>query len=215
MIAPVHAPCLLVAMPNMLDSNFSQAVILLAEHNPEGAIGFVLNRPSTVSLKAMISILDREVPEAIPAWYGGPVDTTTAIILHDQKPSQGDSEIAPGINLSTTGKVLDSLIDFGAEQLDRLQRKNNQVVDDSSSKESSLIFKNHPFRFLVGYAGWGAHQLDDEIRSGAWLICPLDRKLVFDTPWAELWNECMGRVGVEKNSMMMMPQTSSGQAYLN
>ncbi len=212
MITSVHAPCLLVAMPSMLDSNFSQAVILLAEHNEEGAVGFVLNRPSTVSLKAMISVIDRDVPEAIPAWYGGPIDTTTAIILHDQKPTDQDSEIAPGINLSTTGRILDSMIDHGAEQLERLQQGIH--TDEPKQKSTSAASTVHPYRFLVGYAGWGTQQLDDELRAGAWLMCPLDRKLVFDTPWADLWQICMTRIGVERQAVAPISMTAN-QSYLN
>ena len=203
MIAPISSPCLLVAMPGMLDGNFSQAVLLLAEHNEEGAIAFVLNRPSTVSLKSMISIIDRDVPEAIPAWYGGPVDTTTAIILHDRKIQVNDSEIAPGVNLSTTGKILDSLIDHGAAAL----QNNCNGLDVTGHTV-------HPYRFLVGYAGWGAGQLDEELRAGAWQICPLDRKLVFDTPWTTLWTECAARIGVQKASARKIALPTSAQ-YLN
>jgi len=187
----------------MLDGNFSQTVLLLAEHNPEGAVAFVLNRPSTISLKSMISTLDRDVPEAIPAWYGGPVDTTTAIILHDRKANPGDTEIAPGIHLSSTGRILDSLIDHGARTL----YQNSQHV----KVESESV---HPYRFLVGYAGWGSGQLDDEIRAGTWLMCPLDRKLGFDTSWADLWSECMQRVGVQKGNVMSAAAVSSSR-YLN
>lgn len=200
MITPVTAPCILVAMPSMIDSSFSQTVILLAEHNEEGAIGFVLNRPSTISLKSMISIIDRDVPEAIPAWYGGPVDTTTAIILHDRKPNEGDTEIAPGIYLSTTGRILDALIDQGAAAL--------QQQYQGSMPAATM----HPYRFLVGYAGWGASQLDEELRAGAWIMCPLDRKLVFDVAWGDLWQECVTLVGMHRNTNVAAPAV---QTYLN
>jgi putative transcriptional regulator len=151
----------------------------------------------------MISIIDRDVPEAIPAWYGGPIDTATAIILHDRKLNQGDREIAPGINLSSTGRILDSLIDHGAEALQ------NQLTGHKNPGDTS-----HPYRFLVGYAGWGAGQLDDELRSGSWLMCPLDRKLVFDTPWNDLWVESMQRVGIQKTTIMS-PVISVGSQFLN
>lgn len=204
MITPISAPCLLVAMPGMLDGNFSQTVLLLAEHNEEGAIAFVLNRPSTVSLKSMISIVDRDVPEAIPAWYGGPVDTTTAVILHDRRAHAGDTEVAPGVYLSTTGRILDSLIDHGATAL----YKQSKGMDLKGEPQ-------HPYRFLVGYAGWGAGQLDEEIRGGSWLMCPLDRKLVFDTSWSDLWTHCMERIGLEKSNFVMPAAQGSSSRYLN
>ena len=202
MITPIGAPCLLVATPSMLDGNFQQTVLLLVEYNAEGAIGFVLNRPSTCSLKSMISLVDRDVPEAIPAWFGGPVDTTTGIVLHDRKPADGDVEVAPAIYLSSAGRVLDALIDYSARSLDQ-----RQIQDPSLDYDAK-----HPYRFLVGYAGWGAGQLDDELRSGAWLLCPLDRKLVFDMSWADLWSKAMEQVGVQKNAHM---PTQSQNAYLN
>lgn len=98
MITHVSAPCLLIGMPSMLDGNFIKTVLLLAEHNSEGAIGFILNRPSTVPLKSMLSLIDREVPSAIPAWYGGPVDTGTAIILHSRKPATNDTDVGQGFS---------------------------------------------------------------------------------------------------------------------
>jgi putative transcriptional regulator len=215
MITTVNAPCLLVAMPSMIDNNFSQAVLLLAEHNEEGAIGFVLNRPSSVSLKAMISSVDREIPEAIPAWYGGPVDTTTAIILHNQPTTSSDSEIAPGINLSTAGKILDAMIEHGDAQLTATQT--NYIQSDDHRPNTLLDEKTstiHPYRFLVGYAGWGQGQLDEEIKSGAWLVCPLDRKLVFDTSWSDLWQICMDRIGITKQ-LAAKPISLQNQPYLN
>jgi putative transcriptional regulator len=234
MIAPLQAPCLLVAMPGMMDSTFTQSVILLAEHNRAGAIGFILNRPSTVSLKAMISTQDREIPEAIPAWYGGPVDTTTAIILHDHTPSDLDTIITPGIYLSTAPKTLDQLIVEGAQRLKTMRMDSStsianpetimsHTVDFSQAQQShrghqtadEALLRLHSFRFLVGYAGWGAQQLDDELNSGSWALCPIDRKLVFDTPWSELWNICIDKLGFQKNTKPVLSQQPSAPGYLN
>jgi putative transcriptional regulator len=186
MITPIGAPCLLVALPGQQDQNFFQSVLLLADHNPEGAIGFILNRPSSMSLKSMIAADDRDIPSEIPSWFGGPVDTTTGIILHNHRPGSSDTEISPGIYLSSASRSLDELIDAGKQGLSLAQQ----------NERSSILYQ---FRFLVGYAGWGPGQLDDELRSGAWSICPLDRKFVFDTPWSDLWSQCMDRIGINKN----------------
>jgi len=202
MIAHVSAPCLLVAMPSMLDSNFSRTVMLLAEHNSEGAVGFVLNRPSTVPLKSMISVIDRDVPPAIPAWYGGPVDTGTAIILHTRKPSEGDTEVGHGIYLSTSGRVLDSLIDESEQTLK--ERAQGQLVHDILN----------PYRFLVGYAGWGAGQLDDEIRAGAWLLYPIDQDIIFNAPWNDMWATITQKMGIARAAAAAVPPIAQ-TAYLN
>ena len=202
MITNVSAPCLLVAMPSMLDSNFSRTVMLLAEHNSEGAVGFVLNRPSTVPLKAMINVIDRDVSPAIPAWYGGPVDTGTAIILHSRKPADGDTEIGQDIFLSTSGRVLDSLIDESERTIK--ERATGELIHDILN----------PYRFLVGYAGWGPGQLDDEIRAGAWLLHPIDRELIFNTPWSEMWSKITETMGIGRGSAATVPPLSQNP-YLN
>lgn len=202
MITHLSAPCLLVAMPSMLDSNFARTVLLLAEHNSEGAVGFVLNRPSTVPLRSMLSVIDREIPPAIPAWYGGPIDTSTAIILHSRKPADGDTEIGESIYLSTSGRVLDSLI--SESEVAIRERANGQLVHDILN----------PYRFLVGYAGWGAGQLDDEIRAGSWLLHPVDQTILFDTPWADMWTSITSKMGVGKTIAASVPPVAQ-QPYLN
>ena len=186
----------------MLDSNFSRTVMLLAEHNSEGAVGFVLNRPSTVPLKSMISVIDRDVPPAIPAWYGGPVDTGTAVILHSRKPSDTDTEIGQGIYLSTAGRVLDALIDESEQTIK--ERANGQLVHDILN----------PYRFLVGYAGWGAGQLDDEIRAGAWLLHPIDQELIFNTGWNDMWSTITEKMGIGRAVAPTVPPIAHS-TYLN
>lgn len=202
MITHVSAPCLLVAMPSMLDNNFARTVLLLAEHNSEGAVGFVLNRPSTVPLKSMVSEIDRDIPPSIPAWYGGPIDTGTAIILHARKPADGDTEIGTNIYLSTSGKILDSLI--GESEIAIRERANGQLVHDILN----------PYRFLVGYAGWGAGQLDDEIRAGSWLLHGVDQDLLFNTPWSDMWTTITAKMGIGKAAAASVSPVSQS-AYLN
>jgi putative transcriptional regulator len=189
-------------MPSMLDSNFAKSVILLAEHNSEGAIGFVLNRPSTVPLKTMVQMIDRDISPSIPAWYGGPVDTGTAIILHSRKPADGDTEIGEKIYLSTSGRVLDALIDESEKTI--RERANAELVHDILN----------PYRFLVGYAGWGAGQLDEEIRAGAWLLHPVDQELIFNTPWSDLWPKITNKLGIGRSTAASLPPISQS-SYLN
>jgi putative transcriptional regulator len=203
MITNVSAPCLLVGMPSMLDGNFIKSVLLLAEHNSEGAIAFILNRPSTVPLKSMVSLIDRDVPSAIPAWYGGPVDTGTAIILHSRKPANNDTDVGQGIYLSTSGRILDSLLDESAAIL-------AQLAAGATPQHEN----NNPYRFLVGYAGWSKGQLDDEIRTGAWALQPMDRDLVFNTPWADMWTTVTTRMGLVNRKSLSMPLMSTS-SYLN
>ena len=202
MITHVSAPCLLVAMPSMLDSNFARTVMLLAEHNSEGAVGFVLNRPSTVPLKSMISVIDREIPPAIPAWYGGPIDTGTAIILHSRKPADGDTEIGANIYLSTSGRILDSLI--AESEIAIRERAGGKLPHDILN----------PYRFLVGYAGWGPGQLDDEIRAGSWILQPVDPDIIFDTPWSDMWQNITQKIGLGRAVASSVPPVAHS-SFLN
>jgi putative transcriptional regulator len=177
-------PRILVSMPKLQDPNFNRAVLLLLEHTSAGALAFVLNRPTPVGLRQMIS-LDIEIPESIPAWYGGPVDTATAIVLHNQTRQYGDTEVATGIYLSSSEQTLSDMV----------MREDFQ--------------KLHPYRFLVGYAGWGAGQLDGEISNGAWLSLPLDQSLLFETPWDQMWSKAFA------TTSFVNQITRSPSQYLN
>lgn len=194
--------CLLVATPQMTDPGFSQAVILVVEHNPFGALGFIINRPSPLSLKNMVHFDERAIPPEVPAWYGGPVDTTTGIVLHNQPLNPGDKEIAPQIALSSSPQTLHQIADEAEHRLAQLQGGNNIFT-----KRQGL----YPFRFVVGYAGWGARQLDDEIRTGAWLVQPLDQHIIFYSPWQEMWSHAIKKAGPSMD--LFFP--TAHQPYLN
>jgi putative AlgH/UPF0301 family transcriptional regulator len=114
----------------------------------------------------------------------------------------GDTEIGSGIYLSTSGRILDSLIDDSEKTI--RERAQGQLVHDVLN----------PYRFLVGYAGWSAGQLDDEIKSGAWLLHPIDKDLIFNQAWSDLWPTVTRNLGISRTSSSSVPPVSQSQ-YLN
>jgi putative transcriptional regulator len=166
---------LLIAMPGMIDPNFSTTVTLICEHNDEGALGIVINRPLTVRLSELFEQLhvDNPLPDAgdYPVLAGGPVGTERGFVLH-----------APGWSYENTLAVSDDI------QL-TLSR---DVIDDMASGEG-------PDRSVValGYAGWQPGQLEDEILANSWLNVPATPELVFDTPYAKRWDSAARTLGID------------------
>jgi len=160
------APCLLVASPLLLDPNFLHTLVLVVEHDENGAMGVILNRPLPLPLKQICeeSHLEYAGEEGNTAWRGGPVDPQRGIILvRGGLPSPDDL-------------VLD-FTDFVSFRKDLL--------------ESLLLDSTARFRLFLGYSGWGPGQLEGEIEEGAWLKLPLDSKWVMRADIKGIWQEAI------------------------
>lgn len=166
----------LVAMPGMVDGNFDHTVTLLCEHSTEGAMGLVVNRPTTLELRDMLQHMGLETEqlpvESVPVYWGGPVQPERGFVVHEPGANEWDSTLKLSDALSiTTSK--DILVAIG-------QGKG-------------------PTQYLVtlGYAGWSAGQLEDEILHNSWLNTPADSAIVFDTPTASRWEAAARLLGVD------------------
>jgi putative transcriptional regulator len=166
----------LVAMPGMVDGNFDHTVTLLCEHTPEGAMGLVINRPTTLELRDMLQHMGLETDslsaEPSPVFWGGPVQPERGFVLHNPSDGEWDSTLKLSDALSiTTSK--DILVAIG-------QGKG-------------------PVQYLVtlGYAGWSAGQLEDEILHNSWLNTPADSAILFQTPTASRWEAAARLLGVD------------------
>ena len=160
------APCLLVASPLLLDSNFVHTVVLLVEHDEAGAMGVILNRPLPVTLAQICEesrLTFTGAPEAT-AWRGGPVDPQRGIVL-----------VRGGLP-STDDTVLD-FTDFISYRKDLL--------------ETLLVEPTAQFRLFLGYAGWGQGQLDQELEEGGWARLPLKPEWLMAEDPEELWNRAI------------------------
>lgn len=169
----------LIAMPGMVDDNFARTVIYLCEHNAQGALGLVINRPIDIKLKSLFEKvelrLDSEVLAEQPVFYGGPVQTERGFVLHDQigsepGPYNSTLRIPGGLEMTTSKDVLEALAQGTG-----------------------------PRRVLVtlGYSGWSAGQLEDELGRNGWLTVDADPAVIFDTPVAQRYERALSLLGID------------------
>jgi putative transcriptional regulator len=178
------APTLLLAMPQLRDPNFNKTVVLLCEHGSEGAIGFVVNRPTEVRAAEAV-VLEPPVAgdSGLTLWTGGPVEPQRGFLLLGTDPGEGDSErISDGFHLTASVDVLRRLLEAPAGDADQ-----------------------HRCRLLLGYAGWGPGQLDAELAASAWLTAPPDPELVFATPPEDMWERAIRNLGVDPMALQLGP----------
>jgi putative transcriptional regulator len=179
------SPGFLVASPLLLDPSFRRTVVLLVDHGSDGSLGFVINRPASVMLSGMVVKLgfqqgEVSPPEA-PVLVGGPVAPDTGWIIFDPRgfPTVEDAAV----------KISDCI-----------------AVSASRSILEAVVHGKGPERLVLalGYAGWGAGQLDAEIERGAWIPTELDDKIVFDTPYNERWAQALASVGIDPARLSVM-----------
>ncbi|MBP1636545.1 MAG: hypothetical protein H6Q10_3119 [Acidobacteria bacterium] len=173
------APALLLSMPQLEDPNFRHTVVLLCQHSPEGAWGLVLNRPTgTPAAKAVKMDPPVEPANALDLWVGGPVEPERGCILMGDDPQDEEAvEVCSGIYISGSASLLRRLME-----------------DDRAPART---------RLLMGYAGWGPGQLDEELRESAWLISDVDLSLVFDVDAPQMWEAAIRRLGADPGSLQM------------
>ena len=165
-IMSYEAPCLLVASPALLDPNFLHSVVLIVEHDEEGALGLILNRPLPLSL-AQVSqegaMLFQGSDEAT-AWRGGPVDPQRGILLvQGGLPEEEDTVV--------------DLTHFVSHRKDLLE----ELLGDPLAH----------YRLFLGYAGWGAGQLDQELEMGAWTRRPVVSEWLMPMEPLGLWQSAL------------------------
>jgi len=167
---------LLVAMPAMADSRFERSVTYLCQHDADGALGLVVNRPSGMRLGDVLEELglgghDRATGDR-PVLSGGPVHPERGFVLHGGDGRAWDSslEIGDGLVLTTSRDILAA------------------VADGSLAG---------PWLFALGYAGWSAGQLEQELLANAWLTVPSRADLLFEMPLAERWQAAARQLGVD------------------
>ncbi|GHN02818.1 UPF0301 protein [Cytophagales bacterium WSM2-2] len=159
---------LLISEPYLPDPNFERTIILLCEHNDEGTIGFILNRPSHSKLGELISEL--EVFEN-PVGVGGPVQQDTLHYIHRCADVEGAIELGNGIY-------------WGGEFEDVIQKMNAQQLDLSDIK------------FFLGYSGWSYGQLDDELEQNSWIVSgKVTQELIFETSAEQMWKKTLREMG--------------------
>ena len=161
-------------MPALVDGNFAGSVVYVCEHTTRGALGLVINRPTDLSLSALLERIELKV-EGAPArddavYFGGPVQTDRGFVLHAPAGEYNSSVKLGELTLTTSRDVL-------------------QAVAEGDGPRRMLV--------ALGYAGWGAGQLEYEISQNAWLSVGADSRIIFDVPADERYPEALKLLGVD------------------
>lgn len=169
----------LIAMPAMADPNFSRTLTYVCEHNAEGALGIIINRPIEMNVAALFDRVNipleaesakNELGE-LPVYFGGPVQTDRGFVLHRPKGQWHSTlSVTEEIGLTSSRDILQAMSESGAPQ---------DVV------------------ISLGYAGWSAGQLEWEISQNAWLTVAADSHILFDLPPEERLPAAMQLLGVD------------------
>ena len=166
---------LLIAMPAMQDPRFVQSVILICAHNPDGAMGVVLNRPIKApkfpELLQQLGIEPNPPRRLLTVGTGGPVDDQRGFVLHSPDwTGEGSLDIDGRHSLSAHLDILRAVAEGGGPERARL---------------------------VLGYAGWGAGQLDAEMMQNAWLNVPADENIIYDTDYNTKWQRALAQLHID------------------
>lgn len=172
------APGLLVAMPQLLDPNFHRAVVFMVEHDENGSFGLVINRQTRFTCEHLCENLEmdwRGDPERLVSW-GGPVQPEHGWLLVGDFGLDHDDlvPVIDGVRFSRSPEVLRAVARRPVPQME----------------------------IFLGYAGWGAGQLVDEIIEGAWIVAPASADLVFDSPRDSLWEAVLRGIGIDPATLV-------------
>lgn len=165
---------LLVAMPHMADPRFARTVVYICAHSEEGGMGLVVNRLiDNMRFDALLDHLGLEAKAMTsnpPIHFGGPMESSRGFILHSTDFVQDATLlIDDGIGLTATTEML-------------------RAIADGKGPERHVL--------TLGYAGWGAGQLDQEIQDNGWLLVPPDDQLVFGLDNDEKWEQALAKLGI-------------------
>lgn len=171
----------LIAMPGMGDDNFAGSVVYMCEHTERGALGLVINKPIDIKLRNLFEkvdlTLDREDLANAPVYFGGPVQTERGFVLHE--PLGGGEEgahynstlsIPGGLEMTTSKDVLEAL-------------------SHGAGPKKVLV--------TLGYSGWSAGQLEEEIGRNGWLTVNAEPSIIFDTPIEKRYERALSLLGID------------------
>jgi putative transcriptional regulator len=171
---------LLVAGPALLDPNFHRTVVLVCEHDENGAMGLVLNRPSPIPADQAIPELADALGAGERLWVGGPVQTTSVVVLADFT--------AAGDGMPVAGQV-------------------GLVLPDTDLEDVATAV--HRARAFLGYAGWGGGQLDGEVANEDWIVADFAPDDAFTDAPEQLWSRVLERKGGSYALLATMPPDPS------
>ncbi|MBP1850290.1 YqgE/AlgH family protein [Rhizobium halophytocola] len=176
-----------IAMPGMADSNFARAVVYICAHSPAGAMGFIINRHQAVTFPDVLShleivpgeeliMLPREARD-FPVQNGGPVESGRGFVLHtDDYLSDSSIPVSDDISLTATLDIV-------------------RAISDGHAPHRAVM--------LLGYAGWGPGQLEQEISNNGWLNCTAADELIFDRSLDDKYDRALALMGINPAMLSM------------
>jgi putative transcriptional regulator len=170
---------LLIAMPTLEDPNFSHSVNFICEHSDEGAMGIMINRPLDVSFREVMEHMELEGKDEVAdntlVYLGGPIQPDRGFVLHEPL-GEWDStmQITEELGLTTSRDIV-----------------------------ASIAQHEGPERYLIalGYAGWGAGQLEEELTKNSWLSVPATSEILFETAHELRWEAAAAILGVDVKNL--------------
>lgn len=179
-------PGLLIALPSLKDPYFEKTVVMLLSFSEEGAFGLLVNAPSKVLVKEIVSDKLPIMNQLnVPLLIGGPVQPEYVWAIHSSDFSgETTDQVGSAIHVSTMQEVLSAMTTTQGPKV---------------------------WHLGCGYAGWGPDQLDREIQDGAWWLAPLDPQLVLNLPYEKRWETALTNIGVDPfNSGWLAAEEDSG-----
>jgi putative transcriptional regulator len=175
----------LIAMPGMGDGTFAGSVVYMCEHNEKGALGLVINKPIDIKLKSLFEkvelTLERSDLADSPVYFGGPVQTERGFVLHERLGEEGQGgqynstlQIPGGLEMTTSKDVLEAL-------------------SNGSGPKKVLV--------TLGYSGWGAGQLEDEMSRNGWINVSAEPGIIFDTPAEQRYARALSLLGIDAHML--------------
>ena len=163
----------LISMPHVSDPIFKQSLIYICNHDKNGAMGLIINKPmiseNAADIIQQTGLAQIEPPPDI--YFGGPVNLEMGLILHDTNYNiEGTLTISKSVALTSNKQIV-------------LDLKNGGGPDE--------------FRFSFGYAGWGKGQIEREIENGDWLLMPADDDFIFSIPNTDKWKKAASKFGID------------------
>lgn len=169
----------LIAMPGMADAAFEKSLIYICEHNAQGALGIIVNRPINLTLGELFEQIEVPLTDSdlkkMPVHFGGPVQTDRGFVLHDPIGSwQSTLTVHDKVGLTTSKDIL-------------------HAVGEGQEPHNLLV--------TLGYAGWEPGQLEHELAQNAWLSVDASEHILFDLPAEERLLAAMALLGVDYASL--------------
>ena len=171
----------LIAMPGLVGDTFAGTVIYMCEHTERGALGLVINKPIDIKLKNLFEKVDLSLERAdlaeVPVYFGGPVQTERGFVLHERLGGEGGEgghynsslQIPGGLDMTTSKDVLEAL-------------------SNGAGPKKILV--------TLGYSGWGAGQLEEEMGRNSWINVNAEPTIIFDTPVEQRYDRALSLLGI-------------------